>query len=328
MGKIVFRIAFLSIFIFGAFELHAHEIRPAYLEVKETTTGSYNVLWKIPMLNGMIPTIEPLFDNADSLLIVSEQGLVESYIKRYSLLSGSSLSGSTIRFNGLEQTLIDVLIYVEYLDGTHYSLLAQPSEPYITIPIEPSLWSVISTYTKIGVEHILLGIDHLLFVLCLILIIPSIKALIQTITAFTIAHSLTLVGSTLGYISLPGPPVEAIIALSIVFLAREYLLSLKGIKSIAAERPWIVAFIFGLLHGFGFAGALSEVGLPQKEIGSALLFFNVGVEIGQVIFVIIIALMIKVIAKNINLLKWVKRTMAYGIGGVSVFWLIERIIQF
>ncbi len=307
----------------------AHEIRPAYLEIKESAPDSFQLIWKVPMLNGMVPIVQPDIIGVDSLVSYQQQELGSAFIKKYRLnIEAEQLAGSHVVFHRLEQTLIDVLVYVEYLDGTNYSLLAQPSQPTVQIPQEPTFWTVAYTYVVIGVEHILLGIDHLLFVLCLILIIPSIKLLIQTVTAFTIAHSLTLIGSTLGYLSLPGPPVEAIIALSIVFLAREYILSSKGIKSISAEHPWIVAFVFGLLHGFGFAGALSDVGLPQRAIASALLFFNIGVELGQLIFVLVLVLLLRLLAKNNYLVKKLKRATAYMIGGISFYWLIERIVQF
>ena len=184
-------------------------------------------------------------------------------------------------------------------------------------------------YTVLGVEHILGGIDHLLFVLALLLIVRGGKRIVVTITAFTVAHSITLVSASLGLVAVPGPPVEAIIALSIIFVASEVVHGLQGKAGLTARAPWIVAFSFGLLHGFGFAGALAEVGLPQVDIPIALLMFNVGVEIGQLLFVAA-CLLIAGIANRVfpRSLAWVSPLAAYAIGTVATFWTIERVVSF
>jgi hydrogenase/urease accessory protein HupE len=181
----------------------------------------------------------------------------------------------------------------------------------------------------LGVEHILAGIDHLLFVLALLLIVRGSRRIVATITAFTIAHSLTLVAATLGWVHVPGPPVEAIIALSIVFVAAEVVHELRGKEGLTARAPWVVAFSFGLLHGLGFAGALAEVGLPQKAIPVALLTFNVGVELGQLLFVAVVLLLGAVFGRLMAAKPaWTTGAVAYGIGAVAAFWTLERVVSF
>jgi hydrogenase/urease accessory protein HupE len=185
----------------------------------------------------------------------------------------------------------------------------------------------------LGIEHILSGIDHLLFVLALVLLVHGPRRLLATITAFTAAHSLTLAGATLGWVHVPGPPVEASIALSIVFVASEIVHTRQGRDSVTQHYPWVVAFTFGLLHGFGFAGALAQVGLPQSSIPIALLFFNVGVEIGQLLFVGAVLAVIAVAWRagqrlRLSLPAWHWRIAPYAIGALASFWLIERIAAF
>ena len=317
--------------VFGFSALYAHEIRPAYLQLKQVSAQSYDMLWKVPMLNGAIPKINPSFNEQIDLILQDEQLTPDALIRRYQATLGAQdqINGETIQFPLLENTLIDVLVYVETLDGATYSQMARPDQPYVTIPEEPNRIEVIKTYSFLGVEHILLGIDHLLFVACLLLLISQLSTLIKAITAFTLSHSITLICATLGWVNVPGPPVEAIIALSIVFLAREYIMTNRGETSITARYPWVVAFIFGLLHGFGFAGALGDIGLPQTEVPMALLFFNIGVELGQLIFVAVLGgllyLMLKILPKY---LAKVKLGGAYAIGGMGMYWIIERILGF
>jgi hydrogenase/urease accessory protein HupE len=192
---------------------------------------------------------------------------------------------------------------------------------------------VAATYLILGVEHILLGIDHLLFVLALLILVKGTRRLLATVTAFTVAHSLTLAGATLGFVHMPGPPVEAAIALSIVFVAAEIMHSRQGKAGLTERFPWVVAFSFGLLHGFGFASALSDVGLPQAAIPIALLFFNVGVELGQLLFIasvfVVIALARRVMRRSrVWQPAWAWRIPPYAIGSVAMFWVIQRIAAF
>ena len=203
------------------------------------------------------------------------------------------------------------------------------AHPVFTVKPAQGRGEVAWAYFVLGVEHILAGIDHLLFVLALLLLVRGARRLVATITAFTVAHSLTLVAATLGWVRVPGPPVEAIIALSIVFVAAEVITGLRGRRGLTTRSPWIAAFSFGLLHGLGFAGALAEVGLPQVAIPVALLTFNVGVEVGQLLFVAGVLLLRRVASPALPLIgRRVSAATAYGIGSVAAFWTIERVAGF
>jgi hydrogenase/urease accessory protein HupE len=308
---------------------YAHEIRPAYLEINQQSADRYQVLWKIPLLGNKAPKIDPIFPKGFSLEQISDQFLPDSYIRQYQGTYQENLNGQKITIQGLDLTLVDVLVQINLMDETSYTLLLQPDDPSVIIPKEPSKWEVIKLYIILGIEHILIGIDHLLFVLGLLLLVSGFKALVQTITAFTVAHSLTLGAATFNLIHVPQAPVEAVIALSIVFLAREYLMIKKGAKSLTAQYPWVVAFSFGLLHGFGFAGALSEIGFPQKDVPLALLTFNIGVELGQLIFIgIIFLLWIGVQKTRLPIAKWFWKVVPYCMGTMAAFWLIERVVAF
>ena len=177
---------------------------------------------------------------------------------------------------------------IESLDGTTQTERLSPTKTSFIVQATPSRWEVAATYMRLGIEHILLGYDHLLFVLALVILVRTWRRVALTVTAFTVAHSITLAAATLGFVNVPGPPVEAAIALSIVLVAVEIVNARRGKPSLTARWPWLVAFCFGLLHGFGFAGALAEVGLPHHAIPVALLFFNLGVEVGQLSFVAVV----------------------------------------
>ena len=309
--------------------VRAHEVRPAFFSMTQINDSTFQVVWKLPAMGNAIPKIYPILP--DNWIINNEKAnlLPGNLRQNYLLQIEGQLGGNKIYFEGLEKTLIDVLVSINLLDGTKYSLMVRPSNPTYMIPLVPNTWDVIKTYIILGIEHILSGIDHLLFVLALLLITKGFKRLVKTITAFTIAHSITLSLATLGIIGLPGPPVEATIALSIVFLAVELIHYYRGIEGYTVRYPWIVAFVFGLLHGFGFAGALSEIGLPQTEIPTSLFFFNVGVELGQLIFVIAILGLFWVINKlRPSWPSWVKWVPPYAIGSLASFWLIERCLTF
>jgi hydrogenase/urease accessory protein HupE len=239
------------------------------------------------------------------------------------------LTGRTIAIDGLSGTMTDVLVRIERSDGTTLVTRLSPAEPSFVVEASPSAMKVAGTYAGLGVEHILLGIDHLLFVLALLILVEGRRRLVGTITAFTVAHSLTLGAATLGFVSVPQTPVEAIIALSIVFVASEIIRARQGNPGLAQRWPWIVAFTFGLLHGFGFAGALTEIGLPAQAVPLALLFFNVGVEAGQLLFIAAVGVVI-VAARRLALPQpaWAWRVPAYGIGAVAAFWTIERVAGF
>ena len=238
-----------------------------------------------------------------------------------------------IHIDGLERTSTDVLVRFDFADGATEAHRLTPGDPSFTVPTQPSRLEVVRTYLLLGIEHILSGIDHLVFVLALLILVKGVRRLIFTVTAFTIAHSLTLAGATLGYVQMPGPPIEATIALSIMFVAAEIIHSRRGRPGLTEKYPWVVAFTFGLLHGFGFAGALAQIGLPQTSIPVALLFFNVGVEIGQLLFIASVFTIIALarrITRRINIPRpaWSWAVPPYAIGSLAVFWVIQRIAAF
>jgi len=231
---------------------------------------------------------------------------------------------------GLQATITDVLVRIEQLDGSQATILVHPNQARVDLPAAQGKLAILATYVLHGFDHILLGFDHLLFVLALILIVHSRRTLFWTITAFTAAHSITLALATLRIIQVPSAPVEAAIALSIVLLAYETFRIRRGEASATARWPWVVAFSFGLLHGFGFAGALTRLGLPQGEIPLALFAFNVGVELGQLAFIAAV-LTIVALARRVHVLDTIRKysltASTYGIGGLATFWFIERVAQ-
>jgi len=312
-----------------AFQAWSHEIRPAYLQIIQTSENSYNVFWKVPSMGDGVPKIYPVFPPFFTVETLKKPNQIPgSVVYSYKISSEELLQGKILTIEGLNKTLIDVLVNISYLNGEKVTFMLQPDKDSGVIPGKSSTYDVIKTYTNLGVEHILLGIDHLLFVLALILITKGKWKILKTITAFTLAHSITLSLAALGYVNFPTPPVEAVIALSIVFLAVEIIKNLNGNQTLTSEKPWLVAFTFGLLHGFGFAGALANIGLPQLDIPIALAFFNVGVEIGQIAFVLVILLVIKLLSFKSNWPTLVKKIPAYAIGSMATFWMIERVVAF
>ncbi|MFT5301019.1 MAG: hydrogenase/urease accessory protein HupE [Mariniblastus sp.] len=321
----------LVLFTWFASTAKAHEMRPGYLEIKETTKDTYAVFWKVPA-RGVNERLSLHLQFADDVEVLSEPVSAfvgGAHIQRQQIRREGGLTGTSVTIAGLSGTYTDVLLRLHRMDGTEIIRRLTPAQPSYVVEASPSVWQVGWTYFVLGIEHILLGIDHLLFVLALLLIVADWKKLIGTITAFTVAHSITLALATLGFINVPGPPVEAIIALSIVFVAAEIIRGQQGKPGLTARAPWVVAFIFGLLHGFGFAGALSEVGLPQTSIPMALLTFNLGVEAGQLVFVgglLLAYLMARRIL--LKLPAWSNQVPAYAIGGIAAFWMIERTFGF
>jgi hydrogenase/urease accessory protein HupE len=317
------------VFITSTDSVKAHEIRPAYLQIVQKEQNIFEVYWKVPRMGDAVPRIQPVFPTGSELeLLTNPNQTPDAAIYSYILTSPSGLRGQEISIKGLNRTLIDALVTISFSNGEKVSLLLQADKDSAIIPGEARSIDVIKTYVVLGIEHILLGIDHLLFVLALILITKGKWKILKTITAFTIAHSITLSLAALGLVSFPGAPVEAVIALSIVFLARELLQNLKGRETLTGSKPWIVAFVFGLLHGFGFAGALTEIGLPQQDIPLALAFFNIGVEIGQIIFVVVVLFIAHLLGKKAYWPVFLRKAPAYAIGAVASFWVIERVLSF
>jgi hydrogenase/urease accessory protein HupE len=308
----------------------AHEMRPAFLEIKEITSATYNVLWKVPMRGDLRLQLDPQFpEMCDTAVPPVARSVNGAMITRWTLQCERSLADQAVIIAGLENTLTDVLARVQHLDGAVQTTRIKPGEPSFTVADSPGKLAVTTTYIMLGIDHILLGIDHLLFVFALLLIVNGVRRLVWTITAFTVAHSITLAMATLGYVNVPQAPVEAVIALSILFLAVELVKQQQGKKDVVMRAPWIVAFIFGLLHGFGFAGALAETGLPQNEIPLALLMFNVGVELGQLTFVAIVLTSGWLIQRTKTFpLHSAEMVTTYIIGSIAAYWTIERIAGF
>lgn len=309
----------------------AHESQPGFLKLTQQDANHYEIQWRAPIYFGKPhPASLQLPSNWKLVKPSSRRLLIDSELFSYSVLVNSeSIHGNVIHFPGLETTTTDVLMRVIYSGGSISTKIIKPGDASVIIEGPRSAWSVAWDYTVLGIEHILSGIDHLLFVLALLLIVNGTRTLLITITSFTLAHSITLAAATLGWLWVPGPPVEAVIALSILFLASELVKVNRGQPSLTANYPWLVAFTFGLLHGFGFAGALSQVGLPQNEIPVALLMFNVGVELGQLMFLVVMFLLIRALRKiPYEWPRWAYQLPAYGIGGVAAFWFVDRVVGF
>ena len=314
----------------GAVVALADVFRPAYLELREAGTDVYDVLWKVPAQGEMRLAVNLRFP-AGTVQLSQPQGLFadNAWIERWQVSRPGGLAGQAVAIEGIAAGVTDVIVRVERQDGTSQMARVLPAEPQFVVEASTTATQVAWSYYVLGVEHILGGVDHLLFVLALLLIVRGAKRIFLTITAFTVAHSITLAAATLGWVHVPAPPVEAMIALSIVFVASEVVHGLQGRPGITARAPWIVAFSFGLLHGFGFAGALAEVGLPQQAIPLALFTFNVGVEIGQLIFVLL-ALAARALLARLPLPRrpWMDYAIPYAIGAVAMFWAIERVGSF
>ena len=303
----------------------AHEVNPALLEIQEVAQGEHQVLWKQPLKDGRRLRIIPVFPETCLRGSADLEAVGGAVIERWEV--SCTLDAGHIRFDGLERTLTDVFVRITDQNGATRSQVVRPSAPLLDLSIHQVGMPVLA-YLWIGMEHILFGYDHLLFVLGLCLLVRP-KQLVMTITAFTLAHSITLSLSTLGGISLPGPPVEATIALSIVLLAREALALQQGHETLISRKPWLVAFGFGLIHGFGFAGALSDIGLPPAQEFWALLLFNLGVEIGQVLFVCLIIAVAVVLWRVFASWKRPSKLIAsYAIGTLGSLWFIERVVSF
>ncbi len=348
----------------------AHEVRPAYLQLRERAPGEFDVLWKVPAAGGIplageeiphqpptppqvqrptladalspksvmpcgcpAPTLAQLSrgvlaihpslpKDAETISLPRSERLFGAEVKSWAIRVPHGLEGWEVTVHGLSATMVDVLVHIAFIDGRVVSRLLRPDAPSFLLTKETA-GPVASGYVMLGMEHILLGIDHLLFVLALVLIVRGVGLLVKTITAFTVAHSVTLALATLGVVQVPVVPVEAVIALSIVFVAVEIVRRHRGEHGLTERAPWLVAGLFGFLHGFGFAGALSEVGLPANDIPLALLYFNLGVEAGQLAFVAV-SLGVIALLRRARLPEWSPLLPPYAIGSLAMFWTIER----
>lgn len=306
---------------------YAHRLQPAYLEISEQSSGKFSILWKRPYVGGKPMNIYPrLSSNFRNLTEPVVQLLPTGAVERWMAASGEGgLAGEEILIDGLSSTQTDVLVRIYFKEGDQQTHLLRPSSPSVLIGGAPSKTKRIFTYVQLGIQHILMGVDHLLFVLGLLLIVQNRWMLLKTITSFTVAHSITLCVATLGYASVPLPPLNVVIALSILFLGPDILRSWKGETSLTIRHPWVVAFAFGLLHGFGFATGLADMGLRTAEIPLALLFFNIGVELGQIAFVMLVILLERSFrVLEIHWPRMVRLSPGYTVGSLGAYWTIER----
>jgi len=308
--------------------VQAHEVRPAVLEIKETAQGRYHVLWRTPLLSGMrLPVVLQFPDDVRNVADPIVEELSDSIIERRVIEpAGGTLAGKRVQVVGLQATITDVLVRVRTLDGRDITTFVHPPQPWFDVAVRQSWEAVAGNYVMHGIEHILFGADHLLFVLGLLLIVKDRWMLLKTITAFTVAHSITLGVATLGYANVPDLPLNAAIALSILFLGPEIVRCWRGQTSFTIRNPWVVAFAFGLLHGFGFATALTSAGLPRPDLPLALLSFNVGVEIGQLGIVGLVLLL----ERSFDILeirwpRWVQALPGYIVGSLGACWTIQRV---
>jgi hydrogenase/urease accessory protein HupE len=305
----------------------AHELRPGVLELREGQLGTYSLQWKRPAGGEVEIRIAPVLPPECRAATPGATLLTPgALVVRGTITCDGGIRGRTIVIDGLESTVTDVLVRVYHADGWLETHLLKPMNPSVTLGERTTALQRSGAYLRLGIEHILLGVDHLLFVLGLLLIVRERWMLVKTITAFTLAHSITLAVATLGFASAPLLPLNAAIALSILFLGPEIVRARRGQTSFTIRHPWVVAFAFGLLHGFGFASGLTTMGLPPAEIPLALLVFNVGVEVGQLGFVVLILLLER--AFRILEIQWprvVAALPAYAVGSLGAYWTIQRV---
>jgi hydrogenase/urease accessory protein HupE len=304
----------------------AHESRPAYLEIKEVAPARYDVLWRTPVNAGSnLPVLLKLPDDMRAVTAPTIRELTDSIVERRIVTAPNGLGGRRIEFVGLQATIADVLVRVEMRDGARLTDVVRPSQPWIEIAAARSRGAVAASFVLHGIQHIAFGADHLLFVLGLLLIVKDRRTLLKTVTAFSLAHSITLAIATFGYADVPVLPLNAAIALSILFLGPEIVRCWRNETSLTIRCPWLVAFLFGLLHGFGFAGALTGAGLPRHDLPLALLGFNAGVEIGQVAFVVLVVCLERAFRQlEIRWPRWVAAAPGYAVGALGAFWTIQR----
>jgi hydrogenase/urease accessory protein HupE len=311
-----------------AVSAEAHTTLPAYLELNELDTpGSFELLWRVPAVEGPPAAIVPVVP----AYCVPRENPSEVAAAASVFTSGiidcghAGLIGQEIRIDGLQVTIMDVLVRITFADHTTVTHLLRANEPAFTIQKAATSRTDVLGYVRLGVAHILGGIDHLLFVLGLLLIVSGAKPLLKAVTAFTVAHSITLALATFGVVRIAPTPIEAVIALSIVFLAVELAHHADGRDGLTYRQPWLVAFAFGLLHGFGFAGTLSQIGIPPRDIPVALLSFNVGVELGQLSFIAaFLAFLASLRSLEVRFPRWTVPLPAYTIGSFASFWFLQR----
>jgi hydrogenase/urease accessory protein HupE len=305
----------------------AHELRPGFLQITQTGTETYDVRFKVPARGDMrLGLYVRLPDECADTAPARTESAGTAIMESRAVSCAGGLADRRVSIDGLAGTFTDVVARVELYDGGVQGARLTPDQPYFTVAAAPTWLDTARTYFLLGVEHILLGVDHLLFVLALLILVRNTWMLLKVITAFTVAHSITLAVAALDIAHIPQAPVEAVIALSIMFVAAETLPQRRNGHDLANKEPWIIAFAFGLLHGLGFGGALKEIGLPQSDVPLALLTFNLGVEAGQVLFVLIV-LGLKAVFDMVLELKrsWARTAIGYGIGSLAAVWFVQRV---
>jgi hydrogenase/urease accessory protein HupE len=305
----------------------ADELRPGYLELRQRSAGEWRMVWKAPIKGGLASNARPALPAFCTQTLASRTIINGAVVTISNVTCTQALAGVRVGLTGLDATFTDALMRIAPLGASVQAARLTPDAPIAEIAVKVESVQVGKTYFLLGVEHILEGFDHLLFVLSLVLLLTGGWQIAKAVTAFTVAHSITLVATSLHLLSVPRQPVEVCIALSIVFLAVEIVKSRQGAPRLSERIPWVVAFAFGLLHGFGFAGALAEIGLPEGEVPMALFSFNLGVEAGQLI-IVGAGLILLAITRYMPavLLETVRKGMAYAIGSVAAFWMIERML--
>ena len=308
-------------------EVRAHPLAPALLDIRESEAGRADVSWKTSLLRVPGSNVQPVLPS--SCRAVTSPTLIQgtnSVTTRWSVsCEPRSLVGQRIGVEGLARAKIDALLRISLADGRVVLRVLRASEPFVTVPERDGHFDITRAYLGLGVEHILLGLDHLLFVFGLLLLVGGVRLLIQTLTAFTLGHSVTLALAILGFVNFPVRPIEVAIALSVFVLAVELARGETAQPTLMRRFPWVMALLFGLLHGLGFAGALLEVGLPAAEIPLALLSFNVGIELGQLLFVFaILALRWLLRVRLSPLPTWTEQLPVYAMGSLAAFWCFER----
>jgi hydrogenase/urease accessory protein HupE len=303
----------------------ADEIRPGYLEFTQTTSTEWRMLWKAPVQGGLAGASEPSLPEICQSSEPQRELVESALVSVWSVSCAGGLDGERVGLTGLDTTLSDALVRIAPLGRPVQVERLTPDRPMVEVLARPDRWQVARAYLRLGIEHIVFGFDHLLFVLALVLLLAGAWTIAKTVTAFTVAHSLTLVATTLGWVSVPAAPVESVIALSIVFVAVEIVKARPGEQRLSERFPWVVAFIFGLLHGFGFASALRQIGIPEGEAPMALFTFNLGVEIGQLLIVAAALAALALIRRYAQaLMRPTQITAAYCIGGLASAWFLER----
>jgi hypothetical protein len=334
MRRLLLLLALLSCGLFTAQVAGAHEVRPAYLEIRQQAADGFVVTWKQPTAGELAVRLVPHLSNGwletpPTETFASPGFLIRTW--RIRDVAADPLSGRTLEIEGLDRTITDALVRVELADGRTLETILRPDRPRLALSFQTASGLAVPAYFRLGVEHILTGADHLMFVLGLLLLVGVRWRVLQAITAFTVAHSLTLGASALGLAHAPSAVIEALVALSIVFVASELVHKLRGGDALTARYPWLIAFTFGLLHGFAFAGALADVGLPKDAIPLSLLLFNLGVEAGQLIFVgaaILAILALRPVRARLPAAadQLALRLPPYAIGAFAAFWVIERTV--